>query len=183
MAEPKHVEPFVLEKISNILIFIALIALVAVVWWDIARNSQVDEQATISTFEECVEAGNPVMDSYPQQCMDDEGNTFVDEVTPDEYSQDEVKPITEGVVMTGELICLQHRDVEEFETMECAFGLLADESEEYYALQDADETQSMLHDIDVGTQIEVIGERKLEPSDRYQAAGTIYVNALTVLDN
>src|SRR3989338_3658602 len=33
----------------------------------------------IASFEECVEAGNPVMESYPRQCRAD-GRTFVEEV-------------------------------------------------------------------------------------------------------
>jgi len=35
---------------------------------------------TISSFEECVAAGNPVMESYPRQCIAD-GKTFVEELT------------------------------------------------------------------------------------------------------
>jgi uncharacterized protein YceK len=33
----------------------------------------------ITNFEECVAAGNPVMESYPRQCRAD-GQTFVEEV-------------------------------------------------------------------------------------------------------
>jgi len=36
-------------------------------------------QPTITNFEECAAAGNPVMESYPEQCMAD-GQTFVREV-------------------------------------------------------------------------------------------------------
>ncbi len=37
------------------------------------------QDAPISSFEECVEAGNPVMESYPRQCSAD-GQTFVEDV-------------------------------------------------------------------------------------------------------
>jgi hypothetical protein len=33
----------------------------------------------ITNFEECVNAGNPVMESYPRQCKAD-GNTFVEKI-------------------------------------------------------------------------------------------------------
>ncbi len=36
----------------------------------------------ITSFEECVEAGNPVMESYPRQCTVD-GQTFVEETCVD----------------------------------------------------------------------------------------------------
>ncbi|MBW3013221.1 hypothetical protein KY340_03355 [Candidatus Woesearchaeota archaeon] len=37
------------------------------------------EEQTITNFEECVAAGNPVMESYPRQCASN-GQTFVEEV-------------------------------------------------------------------------------------------------------
>lgn len=43
------------------------------------------ETPTVNSFEECVAAGNPVMESYPRQCSAD-GKTFVEELTgPVEY--------------------------------------------------------------------------------------------------
>ncbi len=35
---------------------------------------------TIKSFDECVAAGNPVMESYPRQCMTDDGAHFVEEI-------------------------------------------------------------------------------------------------------
>ena len=40
-------------------------------------------QPKITNFEECAAAGNPVMESYPEQCMAD-GKVFVRELSPDE---------------------------------------------------------------------------------------------------
>ena len=40
------------------------------------------EQADITSFEECVAAGNPVMESYPRQCSAD-GQTFVEAIADD----------------------------------------------------------------------------------------------------
>ena len=37
------------------------------------------EETEITNFEECVAAGNPVMESYPRQCTAD-GQTFVEEI-------------------------------------------------------------------------------------------------------
>lgn len=34
----------------------------------------------VTNFQECVEAGYPVMESYPRQCQDSEGNHFVEEI-------------------------------------------------------------------------------------------------------
>ncbi len=34
----------------------------------------------ITNFEECVNAWNPIMESYPRQCADEKWNTFVEEI-------------------------------------------------------------------------------------------------------
>lgn len=34
-------------------------------------------EVEITTFEECVEAGNPILESYPEQCKTEDGRTFV----------------------------------------------------------------------------------------------------------
>ncbi|NOZ76363.1 MAG: hypothetical protein GXO65_01500 [Euryarchaeota archaeon] len=36
----------------------------------------------ITSFQECVQAGYPVMESYPRQCRTPDGRTFVEEVPP-----------------------------------------------------------------------------------------------------
>ena len=35
---------------------------------------------TVSSFEECVAAGNPVMESYPRQCRSKNGELFVEQI-------------------------------------------------------------------------------------------------------
>ena len=51
---------------------------------------------TIDSFEECAAAGYPVMESYPRQCRDAEGNLFVEEI----YTE-----ISGIVSLKGELFC------------------------------------------------------------------------------
>ncbi|MEX0931192.1 MAG: hypothetical protein WDZ88_00415 [Candidatus Paceibacterota bacterium] len=41
------------------------------------------DASSVTSFEECVEAGNPVMESYPRQCRH-EGVTFVEKLTNDD---------------------------------------------------------------------------------------------------
>jgi hypothetical protein len=43
-------------------------------------SRDVESPATITSFEECAEAGNPVMESYPRQCRTDDGDLFVEDV-------------------------------------------------------------------------------------------------------
>ena len=37
-------------------------------------------ESSIESFEDCVEAGNPVMESYPRQCKTSDGRNFVEEI-------------------------------------------------------------------------------------------------------
>lgn len=45
-------------------------------------NTDVTDENKITNFEECVEAGFPVMESYPRQCSDGK-NTFVEDISID----------------------------------------------------------------------------------------------------
>jgi len=48
---------------------------------------QPQKSSEISSFEECVAAGNPVMESYPRQCRTQDGNLFVEELSPGEQDR------------------------------------------------------------------------------------------------
>lgn len=63
-----------------IIIASAIVAMAAlVIWLNIFRT--VDEGKTISSFDECVQAGYPVMESFPRQCRTPDGRTFVEQIS------------------------------------------------------------------------------------------------------
>src|SRR3989344_8659709 len=57
------------------LVVVAVLLVVFALWWRMGTQPQVP----ITTFEECVAAGYPVMESYPRQCRDG-NNTFVENI-------------------------------------------------------------------------------------------------------
>lgn len=59
---------------KQILLGVLLLILAASLYW---RNNP---DPIVSDFFECVEAGNPVMESYPRQCRDEDGNGFVEDI-------------------------------------------------------------------------------------------------------
>jgi len=61
------------------LIFIAILG-VGLVWFALNREF-VTRVNAIASFTECADAGFPVMESYPRQCRDANGNLFVEDVT------------------------------------------------------------------------------------------------------
>ena len=50
--------------------------LILILWPYVNRNDKATDPS-INSFEECVEAGNPVMESYPEQCRTEDGKHFV----------------------------------------------------------------------------------------------------------
>lgn len=58
-------------------IAVAIVAVfVGVLVWGVLHQSRT---SSISNFDECVAAGNPVMESYPEQCMTRDGRNFVND--------------------------------------------------------------------------------------------------------
>lgn len=65
----------------------ALIALILIgIAMFIAYNQQTRQSSIVITnFEECIKAGNPVLESYPAQCRTPDGKHFVEEIINDPY--------------------------------------------------------------------------------------------------
>jgi eight-cysteine-cluster-containing protein len=67
----------------GLLILAAMFAILAMWVYSIAPKMQASIPAPVITnFEECAQAGNPVMESYPRQCRSVDGRLFVEEVPP-----------------------------------------------------------------------------------------------------
>ncbi len=61
--------------VIEILLILIVITLIAGLGYYVYAQSQMHDKS-ISSFEECVAAGNPVMESYPEQCNAN-GRNFV----------------------------------------------------------------------------------------------------------
>lgn len=63
---------------KNKLLIVAIIVIIAgsLLAWKLTNNKT---PVIVTTFEECVATGNPVMESYPRQCRS-EGQTFVESI-------------------------------------------------------------------------------------------------------
>lgn len=53
---------------------IILVAIVVAIFWYMKRDSK---YVSITSFQECVDAGYPVLESFPEQCRTPDGSTFV----------------------------------------------------------------------------------------------------------
>ncbi len=64
-----------------------VLALIAGLMLSLSNIAKQQRMYTISTFQECKDAGYPIMESYPEQCSTNDGRTFVNEVQ---------EPVTSG---------------------------------------------------------------------------------------
>lgn len=48
-------------------------------WWQYSEDKE-ETQSSITDFDSCAAAGNPVAESYPRQCTSEDGRHFVEEI-------------------------------------------------------------------------------------------------------
>lgn len=64
---------------------ILIVAWIAWVWYALGN----DAEANINSYDECVAAGNPVAESFPEQCFTDDGRSFTRDTEQNEVPQEE----------------------------------------------------------------------------------------------
>lgn len=84
------------------------------------------------------------------------------------------------VSLSGELVCLPHRDVAPGEpvTLECAYGF-RDETGTYYAVEDATENYSLIANVPMNEPVQIEGTYHSNTDTKYQQNGTIKAAAIT----
>lgn len=91
---------------------------------------------------------------------------------PPENAQD-LPLTTEVTTITGEVICLPHKDTSGPQTLECAIGIKGDTGGNYALLSD-DPTQTGT--LPTGSKVEITGRlQEASPSSNYDTKGTLHV--------
>ena len=73
-----------LERWLGIILLI-MAAWIAWVWYALGN----DAEANINSYEECVAAGNPVAESFPEQCFTEDGRSFTRDINQNEAPEEE----------------------------------------------------------------------------------------------
>lgn len=156
------------SKSILILPLVILVLIVIAVFTVTYYQDQGLEQVT--DFDSCALAGYPIMESYPEQCITPDGRTFMRDI-----SNESPAPIS----VSGEMVCLPHQDQTGPQTLECAFGLLAQDGH-YYGLRDSSSDYSNLMGSG-GSQVTVTGTFYPQTDTKYQSVGVIEVESVTPL--
>ena len=79
------------------------------------------------------------------------------------------------ITLTGELVCLPHKDTTGPQTLECAFGVKNREGK-YYALSEL--TQTKMMSLTIGETITVTGKLRPEPTSKYDIVGVMDIDSI-----
>ena len=69
---------------KNIIIIILVVIVVGGLTWFLLTRTPEEStlpEEEITSFEECIEAGYPPLESYPRQCQTPDGRTFIEEIS------------------------------------------------------------------------------------------------------
>ena len=90
-------------KIIGLLLLAVLLAIIAMVLLKVTPRIQPAMPLVITNFEECVAAGNAVMESYPRQCRSADGRLFVEEIAFPYYGEEKATNICAVAGCSGQL--------------------------------------------------------------------------------
>ncbi|HEY1041193.1 MAG TPA: GerMN domain-containing protein [Candidatus Paceibacterota bacterium] len=95
-----------MNKTTSIIIGIVIILLVG--FAIVVSGKKANAPVAITNFEECVAAGNPIQESYPERCTTPDGLSFTKQIDPNDMSQfivpNNPQPngeISSGIELTG----------------------------------------------------------------------------------
>ncbi len=151
------------SKRTFFIVLVVILLLIAVgaggYYWYIQRNK------SVSSYAECVAAGNALMGSSSEKCSTPDGKHFTNpEAT---------------VTMEGTAVCLPHKNSDGPQTLECAVGIKADDGKYYGVSGDTDNKLSGLSGTD--KKVRVSGKIEKSTDTIYDIEELIAVSKIEIL--
>jgi eight-cysteine-cluster-containing protein len=89
-------------KIIGLLVLAGVLVILGMIVYGLAPKMQASvPQPIITNFQECAAAGNPVMESYPEQCRTADGRLFVNDVPDQTFPAQEEGITANGCAVAG----------------------------------------------------------------------------------
>lgn len=151
------------SKRKVIIIVIALIVLAAAgigAYWYIQKTK------TVNSYDECVAAGHPILESYPERCMSPDGKQFTNPKA--------------AVTIEGKAVCLPHKNSGEHHTLECAVGIKADDGT-YYGIS-GDTSNKLASETGSDRRVKISGNIEPSTNTSYNITQLIAVTAIEFLN-
>lgn len=90
-------------------------------------------------------------------------------------------PGTKGSIsFLGQIVCLPHKNQSGAQTMECAYGLKA-ENGVYYSLKDSTTGYKIISSAPMNQPVEVSGSLQLQDNPKYDSIGVITISSVEIL--
>lgn len=164
------------NKFLQIIAFLGALVLSYMFYWQLTNLNRGSGGGTspnttnMNSFADCRAAGYPVMESFPERCLTPDGKSFVNpEQTPGQ-----------AIEVTGEIVCLPHKDTSGPITLECAIGLM-DTNGVYFSLVDPD--QQFIPNLVSGQQYRISGLFSLVSDSQYDIEGQINIRNIESVEN
>lgn len=127
-------------------IVIIIISLIVLVGAGIGVYLYIQRTKPVNSYDECLAAGHPIQESYPERCTGPDGQQFTNPKA--------------AVVLEGIAVCLPRKDSDSFHTLECAVGIRADDGT-YYGVS-GDTTHQLSGETGSNRRVKISGN--IEPS-------------------
>jgi hypothetical protein len=127
----------------------------------------------VTSYTDCVNAGYPVQETFPERCVTPEGTSFTNVASS---TPDPISPTTSSnhsITAVGTIGCHMKPDTAEPQTLECALGLDTDDGK-HYALSTDDNSLFMQP---ASSKVSVTGGFKSATDQKYVTNGTIMVSS------
>ena len=162
-------------KKVGVFIFAFAITSISVVVYLMTRQQFLSSTHQITNFEECVQAGHEVGESYPRQCFTPDGKHFVEE------TKQGSPPVSGQIAIDGEITCLP-KIGRGAQTLECAIGLKGADGR-YYGLKNLSSLDPENKFSIGGLKVTVFGtlnseEIKGPDGNKYDVAGVINLDSI-----
>lgn len=152
-----------LPKNTLVIAIISLFLAGALIAWKAAQDLKI---SSINSFEECAAAGFPVMESFPEVCRTPDGRNFAKPQPP------------QNIMLSGQLVCLPHKDTGGPITLECAFGL-RDDAGTHYGISDPE--MKFVTTISMNETVTVSGLYSPVTDSKYDIVGNIEIESIDVV--
>lgn len=153
----------VFAKYRQLLIITGALILVLLVSLGLSLASK-----PITTFDECVAAGNEVQDSHPQTCATKSGKQFTQSTANTQTFE-------------GTVVCMPHKNTDGPQTLECAIGIKTEEGA-YYSIKTNDLQHELNSKAGSDKKVRITGAVTADPSPIYQSSGVLNLEAYEFLN-
>lgn len=157
------------QKMAATIVLIGLAGLIAGWFVGFSLGYHQGKLTNINSYEECVAAGYPVQDSYPERCLTPGGGGYTNPSTN----------VAPAVGTNGVVVCLEHKNSDQPHTLECAAGLKTEDGKTYI-LKEGDAELAALAGSD--TKVRVQGTVQEKENATYQSTGELIVDSYTIIE-